>query len=261
VLPFEWLVVAYFSALVLLASVVRPDRRRRARAILRAGAVIAGVLAGARVLSIELRQWLPHAYLALGYWIPALLAPEVLDETAFERWLQQTESWWGRFALPLPRWVMPGLELSYLLCYPLVPVAFVVVWTWGSGPDVNRLWLAVLSSGYCCYATIPWLVGRPPRRADPSSRPRQGLARLNVFVLDRASHGLVTFPSGHAAVATSAALVTATVSPAAGLVLGIAAAAVGVGAIVGRYHYTIDVVLGIAVGMGSGVIQTCVTIP
>ena len=55
------------------------------------------------------------------------------------------------------------VELAYLLCYPLVPLSFAVVWLKGSPGDIERFWLTVLVAGYGCYATLPWLVSRPPR--------------------------------------------------------------------------------------------------
>ena len=68
-------------------------------------------------------------------------------------------------------------------------------------------------------------------------------------VLDRASHGLNTFPSGHVAVSVAASLSVWPVSPAAAIVFGVTSAGVAVGAVVGRYHYVPDVVIGAAVGV------------
>jgi membrane-associated phospholipid phosphatase len=66
------------------------------------------------------------------------------------------------------------------------------------------------------------------------------------------SHQLNTFPSGHVAVSLAAAAVVASLSPPAGLLFGLMAAAIGVGAAAGRYHYVIDVLLG--AGMGAAVV-------
>ena len=71
--------------------------------------------------------------------------------------------------------------------------------------------------------------------------------RVNLMVLGRASVRLNTFPSGHAATALGAALALASVLPWQGLALGVAAAGVVAGSVVGRYHYAADAVAGIAV--------------
>ena len=68
-------------------------------------------------------------------------------------------------------------------------------------------------------------------------------------MLDRLSHQLNTFPSGHVAVSVAAALGVSAVSLPAGIAIGASALGVGVGAITGRYHYVVDVVAGAAVGV------------
>ena len=75
------------------------------------------------------------------------------------------------------------------------------------------------------------------------------VSRANVFVLGRVSHHLNTFPSGHVAVSVAAAISAGTIWPLAGGVLGIIAVGVAVGAASGRYHYIVDVLLGLAIGV------------
>ena len=143
------------------------------------------------------------------------------------------------------------MELAYLLCYPLVPLSFAIVWLNGDGTDVRRFWLSVLLSGYACYVSLPWLVSRPPRSHPEHEKNRRGLPDINVRLLGRLSHRLNTFPSGHVAVAAAAAVSVAVVSLPAGLALGVVVAAIGVGAAAGRYHYVIDVILGLVVAAAA----------
>ena len=140
------------------------------------------------------------------------------------------------------------LELSYLLCYVLVPIAFACVWTMGSVTDVDRFWTAVLASGFICYGSLPWLISRPPRMLHGVEATR-GIRGINQFVLARASHGLNTFPSGHVAVSLAAALEVFAVSRPPGIALVAIAAAIAAGAVVGRYHYGLDVLVGAALGI------------
>lgn len=218
-----------------------------------AASLSSAVFIAARTLPMGARLWLPFAYIALGYWIPVLLVPHGRND-AFEAWLARTDGAVRRVVIAPPRWLGHVLELGYLACFPLLPVAFAVVSIAGSEGDVARFWLAVLAAGYVCYGTLPWVVTRPPRlleRDVPQVEPTP-FSRANVFVLERVSHLFNTFPSGHVAVSVAAAVCAGDVSPAAGVALGVVAAAVAIGAVAGRYHYTADVVLGAALGIASG---------
>jgi hypothetical protein len=248
--PFENVAVAYFAALAVAGLGVDAPWRRRAPAIVLAVGVAAAVFATARLGGDGLRTWVPHAYLVAGYWIPGLLARRMTAVTAFERWLDGIDRT-VRPRLPsVPDPAGPLVELAYLLCYPLVPASVLVIWMRGNAADVSRFWLAVLIAGYACYVTLPWLVSRPPRLTSMAT-PVGYLGAANVFVLRRVSHELNTFPSGHVAVSFAAAASLWTVSPGAALGVGAVAVAVATGAAAGRYHYVIDVWLGIAVAAGA----------
>jgi hypothetical protein len=249
VLPFEGLAIAYLGFFVFAAPFARVDRRHRVRTAILAAACIGAIILAVRLLPLGVRKWLPFLYLGLGYWIPVALVPPTRGG-AFEAWLISSEEALGRFHVRLPRWLAYAAEIGYLACYPLLPVAFAVVWDAGSGGDMVRFWTSVLAAGYACYVTLPWLVSRPPRLLEPmfAATPSSLVTRATVAVLGRVSHQLNTFPSGHVAVSVAAAISAAKVWPAAGVVLGLIAAAVATGAVVGRYHFTLDVVLGAATG-------------
>jgi hypothetical protein len=246
--PYELLAVGYFVALAAATRRARTDEAHRRRAMRLAILTAGAVVIFAYLLPAGVRAWMPITYLVLGYWIPAILMPSKPD-AAFEAWLRQTDADWGVGALRVPAWIRHQLELAYLFCYPLVPAAFAVVWTLGGDADIERFWLATLLAGYACYATVPWLASRPPRLLAPSGDPGGAVAALNLRVLRRVSHQLTTFPSGHVAVATAAALTIWPVSRPAGLLLAVVAAGIAAGAVAGRYHFAVDVALGVVVGV------------
>lgn len=256
-LTFEALAIAFFTAVALATPTASAPRGRRARAAVLSAAVVVGAVVASQTAAPDLRGWLGHAYLAAGYWIPALLIPSRADVGgAFEAWLFRIDARWRQFAITPPVLAVPVLELSYLLCYILVPAAFVLVWANGSMGDVDHFWTAVLLSGFLCYGSLPWLISRPPRLLDAASamkaRPASTAVRsLNEFVLARVSHGLNTFPSGHVAVSLAAALEVSRIWQPAGIVLVLIAAAIAAGAVFGRYHYTLDVLLGAIVGVAA----------
>ena len=250
-LPFERLVLAYLAFFALAAPFTRVERRRQVRTVLAAAAGAGVVLLATRVLPLEARLWLPFAYLALGYWLPVPLVRSGRGG-ALESWLRRTDAAVRRrVAVTVPRWLAHAMELGYLACFPLVPAAFALVSIAGSHADVGRFWTSLLAAGYVCYGTLPWFVSRPPRLIDRDTPTATStpMARLNAMVLDRVSHHLNTFPSGHVAVSVAAAISVGHVWPAAGIVLGVVAAAVALGAVVGRYHFIADVGLGAGIGI------------
>ena len=238
--PFEWIAIVYFALVAAAAGPGRP------RALLYACSSIALVIVSRLALSWEARAWMPHAYLVLGYWIPAASAPS--PNNRLERWLERVDARFGFEGRGSPALGAGILELAYLLCYPLVPAAFTFVFAHGSREDITRFWSAVLVAGYACYGTLRWTAARPPRLVSPQPVLPQGVAWLNAEVLGRVSHRLVTFPSGHVAVSIAAALSVGRLSAGAGAGFVVVAAMIAVAAVTGRYHYVVDVVLGLLLG-------------
>lgn len=243
---YEWIVAVYFAGLTVAAWILPVPRARRLQATA-LGCVVLLTTFGAAVYAPHVvRAWAPVAYLISGYWLPALLVTTTRNHR-FEEWLIRSDRQMRQF-LPAVPWALGHVvELGYLLCYPLVPLAFGIVWLNGDVADVERFWLTVLLAGYACYATLPWLVSRPPRLQPGQSVRQEALAQLNAHVLGRVSHRLNTFPSGHVAVAAAAAASVATVSIPAGAALAGIVAAISIGAAAGGYHYVIDVIFGLVV--------------
>jgi PAP2 superfamily protein len=252
---YEWIVVAYFSGLTLAAWLAPVGLTRRVEASALGVAVVVATVAVTTTASAALRAWSPHAFLIAGYWMPALLVPSV-PERRFEEWLIRSDQRLRRVLPSVPKPLGQLAELAYLLCYPLVPLSFAIIWLNGEGTDVRRFWLSVLLSGYTCYVSLPWLVSRPPRlHREHHTNPR-GLPGINARLLGCVSHRLNTFPSGHVAVAAAAAVSVVVVSVPAGLALGVAVAAISVGAAAGHYHYVIDVILGLVTAAAAVVVAS-----
>jgi hypothetical protein len=135
-----------------------------------------------------------------------------------------------------------------MLCYPLVPVAFGLLYFSAppTAPDaLDRFWSIVLLAVFSCYGLLPWLPTRPPRAFLPADlRAASALRRLNLHVLNHASIQVNTLPSGHVAAAVAAALAVGQFNPAAGVIIGVLAVSIALAAVLGRYHYAADAVLG-----------------
>ena len=245
---FEGLSIGYFLALAGAAWWTDAPRSRQGRLSIVALGLAAAIALVATSSLITLRLWLPHAYLLAGYWMPAHLATVPQTATHLEGLLRRGDAIVTGHLHRLPSWIVRVLESAYLMCYPVVPAAFTVIWVRGGGEDVTRFWVAVLTSGYACYMSLPWLISRPPRLTLDTAARHTSVRVLNLFVLDRFSHGLNTFPSGHVAVACAAAGSVTAVAPIMGAILWIVAAGIAAGAFVGRYHYAADVIIGAIVG-------------
>ena len=266
-LLWEWIAVAYFSYLAAIALV----RHRHARARWPA---LAAATIGWSLMAMSAAQSrdgihpaaVVPSVLALtallgGYWISGLFF--VRPMTAVENWLVRIDAaLLHRSRLLLryyssPRLVQNYFELAYLLVYLVVPAGAAVLGIGGHGHEIGYFWTVVLLSAYASYGVLPWIQTRPPRalggEADP---PRVLLRRLNLAILSRSSIQANTIPSGHAACAMATALAVGAAMPIAGTALMILAASITIATVLGRYHYAVDSILGVLVGMGAWAVVT-----
>jgi hypothetical protein len=131
---FEWLVLVYLAFFAATAPFTSVARAQRVRVALTALALAFALLIAMRTLRGEVRLWLPLLYLPLGYWLPAPLVP-LQNATLFEEWLQRTDQMMR--PARLPSWIESVVEVGYLCCYPLVPLALAIVWFKGTRSDVD----------------------------------------------------------------------------------------------------------------------------
>lgn len=173
--------------------------------------------------------------------------------------------------LAFDRWLLPGivaksgtertvigflLEMAYLFCYPLVPLGLLAVYMAGLREKVGGFWFVVLMSTYICYAITPFVPAFPPRslsgdQADTSALEKDtNKARsFNRWILKRGSIHAISFPSAHVASAFAIALVLLRYALPIGVVFLVIAVLISLGAVVGRYHYALDVLLGAATAL------------
>ena len=216
------------------------------------------------VLFVGMQHVMPLVYLLVGYWLPALLvrSPNLRFE---QRLLDVDHTLFGidglaRFERRAPRLVLEYLELSYLLCYAVVPAGYAVLVA--AGHDVDLFWSCVLLASFICYGLLPWLPTRAPRAIEATrATTRSSLRRLNLSVLNRASVQWNTFPSGHTAASLATALAVGAYIPAAGIVLGLVALSIAVASVAGRYHYAADAIAGAAAAVLAFVMVSAVRAP
>ena len=256
----EWVVCGFFGYLVVLSRVQPLAAAARRRVVLVSLVCVALIFLLARLrpsATLEvLREWLPAVYLLQGYWMCGVFFRRPMQ--GVERRLLAVDAWLfgpralGRLVARLPRIVCSGFELAYLLAYPLVPVGFAVFLVLGQQGRADDFWTAALIAAFGCYGMLPWIQTRPPRAlpmGTPLCSPHPVLRWLNGTVLQRMSVQVNTLPSGHAATSVAVGLAVWSVSTAAGAVLLCVAAGITVGTVLGRYHYAVDSVSGVLVGV------------
>ena len=258
----EWVVCGFFAYLLVLAR-VRPLSATRRNRVVVVGPVCIGLVVVLSQLRLQLpmrvtRDWVPGIYLLQGYWMCGLFFRRPM--LAVEDRLLRIDQWLfaaarlttlGRRA---PRVLLELLELAYLSTYPFVPATLGLIYGAGLSTQTDRYWTAVLVASFSCYGLLPWIQTRPPRAivpTDPIDRRPLALRRVNRVVLDRASVRVNTFPSGHVATAVAAALTTGELLTGLLPLLLVVAGTIALATVVGRYHYTADTVIGVAIGVGG----------
>lgn len=227
-----------------------------------------------RLLGV-LRDWLPCVLILVAYRESGLfLSPDPLHrlDHLFIVWDRGilTSAWFQGLVSGCSPWIERFMELAYLLVYPFVPLGFAAVYFSrrdGDSSDpakaaraTDQFWTAVLMAVLTSYALFPYFPLTPPRvlfHDLPAATSLGGanaapmFRRMNFWILDRYSVQACIFPSGHVAGAVATALAVHAVRRRLGMVFLVAAAAITMSTVFGRYHYAADAVAGAVVGIGA----------
>jgi hypothetical protein len=261
----ELINLVYFFFLIALAW-VRPlaaSRRAKATALaVTASAIVWGAQFLGRALqplpASVIRDWLPAPIFLVAYWTAGLFftAPnEELQDRLMRfdgkilRRLRQYREGAG-----VPAWAAVWFELAYHLCYPLVPFGLGVLYLLRMGRYSDGFWTIVLPAAYLCDAALPFLQTIPPRMMQAGEEPvlpATKVREFNVWILRRGSIQANTLPSAHVATAFSVSLVLLYLAPWAGVVFLFVSIGIALGAVLGRYHYAVDALLGAALALVS----------
>lgn len=264
--PSEWICVGYFVYIALLSIFIRIPSRRRcwlitANALLLFGLLLLPDLSGfasGRFASV-FRDWLPVPLILFGYHESGRLTfprADQLFENAFLRWDERFfRSGLLRFAKGnVPGWFDAILEFSYLQCYVIVPSGIAVLYLAHRPALADQYWSVVLPAVFIAYGLTPIFPAQPPRKLSQDSVPARGrslLRRFNLWIHDHASIKVNTFPSGHVAGALAASLALMRPLPIAGACYLLITIGITLGSIRGRYHYSVDAVMGALAAVGA----------
>ena len=256
----EW-IQGGFAAILALVAWIRPLEAARRKAITVFAAVAFAVVALARLsiyvlgpdASSILRDWLPVPLTLIPYWQTGQFFKG--PDKKIQAWLVESDRViLGVFARsgfkfgPIARLTM---EWAYALCYGLAFFGLIVLYAAGLRREADTYWALVLIPTYLCYAVTPFFPALPPRslHAEPARTQATKSRVFNLWLLKYGSIQAISFPSAHAACAMAISLVLLHDLPIAGVVCLVISFWISVAAVVGGYHYAIDVILGAALAL------------
>ncbi len=262
----EWILGVYFAWVMVAAFLLPLISKRRMWIVLSNCSIVTALflipygdsLTSPLFISV-LRDWLPAPLVLVAYHEAGFLIAGRRNLGLEMRLLGWDRSL-GRQSLPGSsgnpnfRWLEESMEFSYLLCYPLIPLGMGSLYLARLGRYADAFWSAVLPALLVCYVLSVLLPSLPPRSLPQASDPprdRSFFRSVNLRVLKHGGIQANTFPSAHVAGAVASALALIQHLPLVGGVYIVIAAGIALGAVHGRYHYTVDSVLGVVVGLVS----------
>ncbi len=156
--------------------------------------------------------------------------------------------------------VLPALlELSYLFVYSVGPACLVLLYIYRRRRFVDEFLLIYLLGLLLAYAQFPFWPSEPPRTLFPGNHEPVATAirRLNLLILGGAGIHTSVFPSAHVSGITAAALAMWRIFSDNRWVRNIIAGyavLVTVATFYGRYHYAADAAAGMVVGVVAAAI-------
>lgn len=260
----EWIIGVFFLWATLLALIFPISDSVRIRILLTNALILLGYLFLAAMPRGEwtetLRDWVPQALTVLAYKQMGWFAPSSHTYQFEHGWIG-----WDRLLLddmgcralieclgPL----FPSLlELSYALVYALPSFTILVIYAAGFRKRADSFLSIYLLGMFLSYAQFPFWPSEPPRAVFPGQdmpSVHTPLRELNLWLVGNYGIHTSVFPSAHVSGAIAAAFAVAYLMPSRRrLVLTYFGYAilVGIATVYGRYHYAVDAVGGLLVGV------------
>jgi membrane-associated phospholipid phosphatase len=261
----EWVLVVYFSYIAVLAACWQLP--------LSTVALAASVPAVLTVLAYAesrrgnkatgvLREWIVPALVLVAYreidWFRPLYRSHALEH----RWVfldrLLLDQWHAHATIESLGFVIPWtLELFYFLMYAIPPLSLLVLYRMHQRSRVDKFLFTFLIGTLTTYALLPFFPCEAPRfvfAGEDLPQFNTVFRTLNVWLLDHCDIRTSVFPSGHVTAAFSAAFGMLLAFPEkkrVGAVLLIAAAAIAITTVYGRYHYVVDGIAGLFISVAA----------
>jgi membrane-associated phospholipid phosphatase len=207
----------------------------------------------------RLADWLPILCIPLLYTELAVLNKAVHDGRYFDDAIialeqaifrgQPSQEW----AASAPwLWLSEPLHAAYLAYYFIILAPPLVLYLRGRTPEFRHVAFAVMLSFFAHYLFFIFLPVQGPRYLFPA--PGGELAAGPFYqiahrVLEAGSSQGAAFPSSHVGVSVTQTLLTLRYLPGAAPLIGLLTIGLSFGAIYGGFHYAIDAVAGLILGV------------
>ncbi len=262
--------LAFFFFLIALAWLRPPIAYRRAK-VTALGLAVIVLVSGAQLLgrifspllTSVIRDWLPTLLFLVAYWTAGLFFTTPNEK------LQESLARFDRKIFGHPkeyrasgrtrRSIAAYFELAYLFCYPLLPLGIGALYLARMGHHADEFWAIVLPSAYLCFAALPFAQTLPPRMLRTGGElilPLTRVRKFNLWILHNGSIQVNTFPSAHVATAFSISFALLHFVPWTGVLFLWISVSIAISAVLGRYHYAADALIGAAVALAVFLTQT-----
>lgn len=198
-------------------------------------------------------------------WLPLVIVPVLYAELPFlmtaagGNYADAVVQRWERALFGYPAtelaasmpwlWVSEPLHLAYFLYYPLIYVPPLVLFLRGAHDDFEQAVTALVGTFVLCFAIFTVFPVQGPRYLVGSPAPPGWMRETVLRVLEAGSSRGAAFPSSHVAVAVAQVGMAwrrgSRLTPVYGMVTLLLAA----GAVYGGFHYAVDAVAGVIVGL------------
>ncbi|MBV8068449.1 MAG: phosphatase PAP2 family protein [Acidobacteriaceae bacterium] len=219
----------------------------------------------------RIRDWIPLGLILVAFREMELFVPSHYDlsyEAAWIRWDRLLLYNWHLRALveSLGPVIPVYLELSYLFVYGIGAYCVLILWFTNGRKGIDSFYVLYLLGTLTAYALFPYFPSLPPRIAFPQIAPPDIITpvrTLNLVLLNGLTIHSGVFPSAHVSSAFSASWAMFLLLPGrkrVGWGLFLYAVSVSIATIYGRYHYTADVLSGIAVSLVPALVAVCMRV-
>lgn len=217
--------------------------------------------------------------ISIGSWLPLLIIPilyaelAVLNQWGGTRFFDTTVQGWEAILFPGdpsatlagydPSWmVSEPLHFAYMSYYPLIYITTARLHLQRRAEAFHRTLTALMLGFLLCYVVFILFPVQGPRYlgTGPVGIPEGPFRLLALAFLEVGSSQGSAFPSSHVAVIVALALMTLRYQRWTGWAIALLSAGMAVGAVYGGFHYGVDIVAGVAVGVVAYAIALAIPI-